>query len=226
MRYALIGLMALFLAACQSGTNEAGSTGDVSLDSNMDTLCYSYGVTVGQNIKSLGDDLNREALMAGILEGIEGREPKVDNAVLMTKAGEFLQMVNERAVARNQAEGQAFLQEKAEEEGVVVLPSGLQYKVIREGDGASPTASDRVTIHYRGTLIDGTQFDSSFDRGEPITYPVNGFIPGWVEGLQLMQEGAKYEFYIPSDLAYGNRGNRGIPPNSTLVFEVELIKVN
>ena len=126
----------------------------------------------------------------------------------------------------NLQEGRAFLDEKAAEDGVTVLPSGLMYKVIETGDGATPQASDSVTVHYRGTLIDGTVFDSSYDRGQPATFPVNRVIAGWVEALQLMTEGSKWELYIPSEMAYGRAGAGGdIGPDCTLIFEVELIKI-
>ena len=122
--------------------------------------------------------------------------------------------------------GQAFLADKAAQDDVTVLPSGLMYTVIAAGAGATPSPADRVTVHYRGTLIDGTPFDSSYDRGQPATFPVSGVIAGWVEALQLMQEGAKWELYIPSDLAYGPRGAGGvIGPDCALVFEVELLKI-
>ena len=123
--------------------------------------------------------------------------------------------------------GQQFLEENKSKEGVTVLDSGLQYKVIESGEGGQPGPTDRVTVHDKGTLIDGTEFDSSYGRGEPLTFPVNGVIAGWVEALQLMKEGDKWQLYIPSELAYGSRGAGGvIGPNSTLVFDVELIKVN
>ena len=132
----------------------------------------------------------------------------------------------EEAMSDNLEAGRAFLAEKETEEGVTVLPSGLMYKVIDAGDGATPGPADQVTVHYRGTLIDGTVFDSSYDRGQPATFPVNRVIAGWVEALQLMNEGAKWELYIPSELAYGRAGAGGdIPPNCALIFEVELIKI-
>ncbi len=123
-------------------------------------------------------------------------------------------------------QGQAFMQENAKKDGVKSTPSGLQYKVITEGTGKSPKATDTVLVHYRGTLIDGTEFDSSYKHNEPIEFPLNGVIPGWTEGVQLMKEGSKYQFVIPSKLAYGQRGAPPvIPPDSTLIFEVELLKV-
>ncbi|MEX0916425.1 MAG: FKBP-type peptidyl-prolyl cis-trans isomerase, partial [Wenzhouxiangellaceae bacterium] len=126
----------------------------------------------------------------------------------------------------NREEGEAFLAANADKAGITVTESGLQYRVIEEGEGASPDADDRVTVHYRGKLISGVEFDSSYSRGEPATFGLNQVIPGWTEGLQLMQKGAKYEFFVPSDLAYGEQGRPGpIGPNSTLIFEVELLEV-
>ena len=121
--------------------------------------------------------------------------------------------------------GEAFLKENAKKEGVKTTASGLQYKVLKEGEGKSPKATDEVVVHYKGTFIDGKEFDSSYKRNQPAEFPLNGVIPGWTEGVQLMKEGAKYQFVIPSKLAYGERGRPSIPPNSTLVFDIELIKV-
>lgn len=136
-------------------------------------------------------------------------------------------MANAKSPDENKAEGAAFLAENGKKEGVITTKSGLQYKVLTEGEGAAPSATDNVTVNYKGTTIDGNEFDSSYKRGTPATFPLNRVIPGWTEGLQLMKEGAKYQFYIPSDLAYGSRGaGRDIGPNSTLIFDVELIKVN
>ncbi len=135
-------------------------------------------------------------------------------------------IANATSPAENKAAGQAFLAENGKKDSVVTTGSGLQYEIIEQGDGASPSASDNVTVHYKGTTIDGKVFDSSYDRGAPATFPLNRVIAGWTEGLQLMKEGAKYRFFIPSDLAYGERGaGRMIGPNSALIFEVELIKV-
>jgi FKBP-type peptidyl-prolyl cis-trans isomerase len=131
----------------------------------------------------------------------------------------------QEAKAKNIEEGKKFLEENKAKEGVVALPSGLQYKVIKEGSDLKPTEKDTVEVHYRGTLLDGTEFDSSYDRGEPATFPLNGVIKGWTEGLQQIGEGAKAEFYIPDSLAYGERGSGKITPNATLIFEVELLQV-
>ena len=132
-----------------------------------------------------------------------------------------------KAAEKNRAAGEAFLAENAKKEGVVTLPSGLQYKVLKEGEGASPRATDNVTVHYRGTLLDGTEFDSSHRRNQPSNFRVNALIRGWSEGLQRMKPGAKWQLFIPAKLAYGDRSTTsGVPPNSVLVFEVELLKVN
>ena len=135
------------------------------------------------------------------------------------------QQKQQQEASKNIAIGEAYLAENKTKEGVQVTPTGLQYKVIQEGTGKQPTTEDEVTVHYTGTLIDGSVFDSSVQKGQPISFQVTGVIAGWTEGLQLMKEGAKYEFYIPSNLAYGPQGRPGIPGNSTLIFEVELIKI-
>lgn len=136
-------------------------------------------------------------------------------------------MANATTPAENKAAGEKFLTENGQKAGIVTTASGLQYFVFNEGNGVKPKATDNVTVHYKGTTIDGKEFDSSYSRGEPATFPLNGVIPGWTEGVQLMKEGAKYRFFIPSNLAYGERGaGRDIGPNSTLIFDVELIKVN
>lgn len=132
-----------------------------------------------------------------------------------------------KSAQENQAEGAAFLAENAKKKDVITTSSGLQYEVLKAGNGAKPTAASKVTVHYKGTTLDGNEFDSSYKRGMPATFPLNRVIPGWTEGLQLMQEGAKYRFYIPADLAYGERGaGRDIGPNATLIFDVELLKVD
>jgi FKBP-type peptidyl-prolyl cis-trans isomerase FkpA len=135
-------------------------------------------------------------------------------------------MANATTPEENKAAGEAFLAENAKKPNITMTASGLQYEILKKGEGATPSATDNVTVHYKGTTIDGNEFDSSYSRGEPATFPLNRVIPGWTEGVQLMQEGAKYRFYIPSELAYGAHGaGRLIGPNSTLIFDVELIKI-
>jgi len=158
---------------------------------------------------------------------IEGKDLKIDPQTANANLQTYMQGKAERAGAENKTKGEAFLAENGKRAEVKTLESGLQYEVITEGTGAKPAATDKVTVHYHGTLIDGTVFDSSVDRGQPASFPVNGVIPGWVEALQLMPTGSKWKLFIPSDLAYGPRGAGGdIGPNATLVFDVELISIN
>jgi len=189
------------------------STAPVQLKSQADSLSYSYGVMMA---RELGNEkgLDAEMVAAGI------REAMKDTAQLtLEEAGEKIAMGKAKV-------GIDFLAENAKKEGVNTTASGLQYTVVEEGTGNTPQATDVVTVHYKGTLIDGTVFDSSIDRGEPISFPLNRVIPGWTEGLQLMKEGGKSTFYIPYELGYGDRGaGQVIPPYSALIFEVELIKI-
>lgn len=201
----------------------------------MDSLSYSLGVLLAQNLKSQGfDKLDEASFQAAFRDVMAGKEPAIDaqqaNMVIQQymmqqqQAKEAEQMKQYEPVI---AEGEAFLAENAKREGVVSLPSGLQYEVLVPGDGPKPTAKDKVTVHYHGTLIDGTVFDSSVDRGQPATFGVGQVIKGWTEALQLMPQGSKWKLYIPYDLAYGSRAaGPTIGPYSTLVFEVELLKVN
>ena len=177
-------------------------------------------------------DLNLDTFEKGFRDGYEGNDSALTQEqmqeVLMTYQKEqeeqFAKDMQTKAT-ENKTAGTAFLAENAKKEGVKQTDSGLQYKVLKEGTGKSPKATDVVEVNYEGKLIDGTVFDSSYERGEPIEFPLNQVIAGWTEGLQLMKEGGKYEFYIPSDIAYGEAGNAGIEPNSTLIFTVELLKV-
>ncbi len=194
---------------------------------------YSVGYQIGDDFKRQGVEINPEALVKGIQDAISGKTP------LMTAEEQRATLVNlQRQVATRQkqnkpkqaqkyrGEGREFLASNANKPGVVTLPSGMQYKVIREGTGRSPGATDTVTVHYRGTLLDGTEFDSSYSRGKPATFGVGRVIAGWTEALQLMKEGARWQLFIPPDLAYGEKGaGSKIPPNSSLIFDVELISV-
>lgn len=200
----------------------------------MDKLSYALGMNIGMQLAQMGaDSINVDDFAQGIKDILAGNEPQVAHSDAQATVQEFFvrQEEKQRAAAakkgkENKEQGEAWLAEKAMEKGVVTLPSGLMYEVINEGEGKKPTAKDSVECHYEGRLIDGSVFDSSYRRGQTATFPLNGVIAGWTEGLQLMGEGAKYRFFIPYHLAYGERGaGNSIPPYAALVFDVELIKV-
>ena len=200
----------------------------------MDKLSYALGIGIGSQLAGMGaKELNIDDFARAIKDVISGSELKVDNAEAQTLVQNFFQEqeAKQQAAAAEagkaaKAAGEAFLAENGKKDGVVTLPSGLQYQVLKEGDGKKPSATDQVVCHYEGTLIDGTVFDSSYQRNQPATFGLNQVIPGWTEGVQLMQEGAKYRFFIPYKLAYGERGaGAQIPPFAALVFDVELIEV-
>ncbi len=198
-----------------------------NLNTEMEKVSYSLGVNVAKSVKNQGlESIDADAIAKAFKDVFEGNTLEISeeeaNIVLQDYFGK---LANAQQKANVEA-GQKFLDENAKREGVVTTSTGLQYEVLQEGSGDSPKETDNVTVHYHGTLIDGTVFDSSVDRGQPATFPVNGVIPGWVEALQLMNPGAKYKLFIPSNLAYGERGAGGaIGPNATLVFEVELISI-
>jgi FKBP-type peptidyl-prolyl cis-trans isomerase FklB len=191
-----------------------------------DKASYSIGLNIGTNFKKQNVELNPDALLAGVKDAIGGKKPALNESevreVMNTWSKELAE--KQKAMAdKNAADGKKFLDENKKKEGIKTTASGLQYKSLKEGNGPQPKAADTVTVDYRGTLIDGTEFDSSYKRGQPATFPLNGVIKGWTEGLQLMKVGSKYQFFIPSDLAYGPRAmGPDIAPNSTLIFEVEL----
>ena len=193
----------------------------------MDKFSYGLGMGIGQNLLSMGvQDMNVEDFVKGLKDVLTGAKPEMSHSEAQTVVNEHFRKLAEEAYTQNKASGEAFLAENAKKEGVTVLPSGLQYEVITAGNGKKPSATDRVQCHHEGTLIDGTIFDSSIKRGEPAVFGVNQVIKGWVEALQLMQEGAKWRLYIPYDMAYGEHGaGEMIPPYSALIFDVELIKV-
>ena len=193
----------------------------------MDKFSYGLGMGIGQNLLSMGvNDMNVEDFVKGVKDVLTGNKTEMTHAEAQKVVNEHFRKLAEAAYAVNKEAGEKFLAENAKKEGVVTLPSGLQYQVLVEGNGKKPSATDRVQCHYEGTLIDGTIFDSSIKRGEPAVFGVNQGIRGWVEALQLMQEGAKWRLYIPCDMAYGEHGaGEMIPPYSALVFDVELIKV-
>ena len=193
-----------------------------------DKASYSIGVDIALNFKKQNMDLNPDALAAGAKDGLSGKPQISPNEVreIMTQWQKELGEKQKTMATKNQADGEKYLADNKKKDGVKTTGSGLQYKSLKEGTGPQPKGTDTVSVNYRGTLIDGTEFDSSYKRGEPATFPLNGVIKGWTEGLQLMKKGSKYQFVIPSGLAYGDRAvGSDIGPNSTLIFEVELLDV-
>lgn len=191
---------------------------------------YSIGYQFGSNLKRQPVELDLAVIIEGVRDAYEGKGAKLTAkemeefiAGLKKKAWIKQQKLYQELLARNLKEGEAFLSENAKKEGVKTLPSGLQYKVLREGTGPSPKATDTVAVHYRGTLVDGTEFDNSYKRGEPSTVRLFGVIEGWTEVLQLMKTGAKWQIFVPARLGYGKRRHGRIPPNSALIFELELL---
>ncbi len=226
---ALALLLALPFASQAGGKckkNQKCCAGPVALSTEKDTVAYALGVSIAENLKMQGlDSVNIEALCQGMMD-VRGATAKMD----AEKANAYLNAYfGKRQAKKSEAQkvdGEKFLAENKNKPGVVTLPDGLQYVVMKEGTGPKPKATDKVKTHYHGTLIDGTVFDSSVDRGEPITFPVGGVIKGWTEALQLMNVGSKWKLFIPSDLAYGEQGAGGvIAPYATLIFEVELISI-
>ena len=193
----------------------------------MEKLSYALGMVIAHNLKGMGvSALDNAAFAQAVSDVMGGATTTMSDAEAQRTVSEFMQKQQAEAGKAVREAGEKFLAENAEKPGVVVLPSGLQYTVITEGTGAKPKATDRVKCHYEGTLTNGQVFDSSYRRGEPAVFPLNGVIAGWTEGVQLMAEGAKYRFVIPYHLAYGERGaGQSIPPYAALVFDVELIEI-
>jgi FKBP-type peptidyl-prolyl cis-trans isomerase FklB len=194
-----------------------------------DKVSYSVGLSVGSNFRKQGQDLNPDAVLAGLKDALSGKQPALSEKEMQETMEAWSKQMEDKQKAvgeKNATDGVKFLAENKSKSGVKTTASGLQYKVIKEGSGAQPKVTDTVTVHYRGTLINGTEFDSSYKRGQPASFPVNGVIKGWTEALQLMKAGSKYQLFIPSSLAYGERAaGADIAPNSTLIFEVELLDV-
>jgi FKBP-type peptidyl-prolyl cis-trans isomerase FklB len=198
------------------------------LNNEIDSVSYSLGVNIGENIKTQFPDIdlkNFEAAIKDVLD--DNKKPSITGADAQKTIQEYFTKQQAKASESVVEEGKKFLAENSKKENVVTLESGLQYEVIKTGEGAKPTLNDQVTTHYHGTLIDGTVFDSSVERGEPASFPVSGVIKGWTEALQLMNVGSKWRLFVPYDLAYGERGaGPKIGPFTTLIFEVELISIN
>lgn len=228
-----LGLPFFLFMACSSGGPGAG--GSASLESNIDSVSYGFGYNVGQQMSSSGmSDIEDQPFMAGFNDAMGEGENRLSNAQMQQLLTQYQMQAQQRAQQeqqeqgqQNMEEGQTYRDENAQNEGVTVTDSGLQYEVLEEGSGTSPSVGDSVVVHYEGTTIDGTVFDSSHERGQPQGFLLEGLIQGWQEGIALMQEGAQYRFVIPPELGYGAQGaGQQIGPNETLIFEVELLEVH
>lgn len=239
MKYKTLGFAialagASFFVGCNS---DNGSSSDVSFESNIDSVSYSLGYQMAEmSLKPQGmTDIETDAMKAGIEAALNDEDSEFSDQEMQKIVQDYQMQAQQRAQQQQQQdaksnaeEGQEFLSSNLENDDVQETDSGLQYEVIEEGSGESPDSASTVEVHYEGTLIDGTVFDSSYERGEPVQFPLGQVIPGWTEGLQLMEEGATYKFYIPGDLAYGQNAPPQSPigPNETLIFEVELLEVD
>lgn len=220
---------ALTISAMAGAQNDKTTPEPVELNTDKDKLSYAVGMQVANSVKQLSSDIDIEVFVRAVRDVLEGKTPAMDQSAVaqaMTNLQRQEDAAAQAAADENLKAGEEFLAENAKKEEVKVLDSGLQYEVIEEGTGPTPGPRDEVLAHYRGTLIDGTEFDSSYSRGQPTKFPVHRVIAGWTEALQLMKEGAKWRLYIPPDLAYGARqASEEIPPNSTLIFDIELVEV-
>ncbi len=228
-------LAGMALTALLSACNQQATANDtaVKLDTDTNKASYSIGIQMGSQMARVSDMVNQDAIIMGFKDSIAGNEPQLTMEEMQTAMQTFQKTMMEKqqaeqqaAAATNMAEGEKFLTENKTKEGVKTTESGLQYKVITAGTGDSPKATDTVVTHYTGTLINGKVFDSSYKRNSPATFPVNGVIKGWTEALQLMKVGAKWQLFIPADLAYGDRGaGEDIGPGETLIFDIELLEI-
>lgn len=229
-----LGLLAASVALAQAPKEAPKAAAPGQLTDLRSKASYCLGMMMGKNLKAQSVDIDPAVLAQGIKDAISGGKLLITEEQAQQVLQEFQQTVNAKRMEvaksagdKNQKEGEAFLAANKTKEGVVALPSGLQYKVVKQGTGKSPKATDTVSVHYSGKLLDGTEFDSSIKRGQPASFPVNGVIKGWTEALQLMKVGSKWQVFIPADLAYGANGppGSGIGPNSVLVFDVELLGI-
>jgi FKBP-type peptidyl-prolyl cis-trans isomerase len=234
--FSVVGaIVLLLLGGCKETPPGDTSTtgGDVKLETQEQKVSYAVGLDIGSSFAQNDATLDLNTLLAGVEDGQSGREPRLSEEAIRATIMAFqkqMQQKQQEEMAKLRGEqksaSEAFLAEFAQKPDVVTLDSGLMYVVEKEGDGASPASSDIVKVHYRGTTVDGTEFDSSYERGEPVEFQVDRVIPGWTEALQLMQEGDKWKIAIPADLAYGSQGRGGIiPPEAALIFDVELLEV-
>ncbi len=221
----------LFAAVLLASTAFAQES--TQLKDEKDKVSYSIGLDIGNTFKKQNMDISLDALNAGLKDGVSGNKPLLNEEQVKETMTAYSKTMmekqaakNKEAAAKNGAEGEKFLAENKSKEGVKTTASGLQYKIVKEGDGPTPKETDTVVTHYRGTLLNGKEFDSSLARNEPATFPVNRVIKGWTEALQMMKVGSKYQLFIPASLAYGERGaGQDIGPNSTLIFDVELLEI-
>jgi FKBP-type peptidyl-prolyl cis-trans isomerase FklB len=224
MKIRMIIILAFLFLVSQVNAQE-----NLVLKNQKDKMSYIIGMDIGNNLKKQSIDVEPNILVKGVKDALTGGKPLLTEQEIretMTAFQNEMRVKQEVVARKNKEQGDSFLAENKKKEGVKTLQSGLQYKVIKVGVGKKPKLNDYVTTHYRGTLIDGTEFDSSYKRGQPATFQVSGVIPGWTEALQLMETGAKWQLFIPSNLAYGERGSGGvIGPNATLIFEIELISI-
>jgi FKBP-type peptidyl-prolyl cis-trans isomerase FklB len=224
MKLKLIVILGILFLVSQVNAQE-----NLVLKDQKDKISYIIGIDIGTNLKKQSIDIDSNILAKGVKDALAGTKPLLTEQEIQETMVAFQKeiMAKQAEVAKkNKSEGEAFLTENKKKEGVKTLPSGLQYKVIKAGTGKKPKSTDTVTTHYRGTLINGTEFDSSYKRGQPVSFPVSGVIPGWTEALQLMEVGAKWQLFIPPNLAYGEQGaGRDIGPNATLIFEIELVSI-
>lgn len=222
--------LVLFITSCQNTKKQPDT---IKLETEKEKISYAIGVNMAQSIKDISDEIDLPALQKGIADRIQDKEmlvSKEESQSLLKAFSEKLRAKEQeekaKLVQKNLEAGQSYLNENKTREGVITTESGLQYMILKEGEGKSPTKSDKVRVNYKGTKLDGTEFDSSFKRGEPATFRADQVIKGWTEALQLMKEGCKYKLFIPADLAYGERGaGNQIGPNEVLIFEVELLEV-
>ena len=221
----------LLISGCNEATKsdintEATQSGELSLSTDDEKHSYALGMMISERVLKQYGDIDYQFLLHGISAQQEGEKTLLTLAEADQVLNEYQKMINDKKFAEVKTRGVEFLKANALVEGVTETSSGLQYQVITAADGAKPSPLDTVSVHYRGTLIDGTEFDSSYSRGEPSTFPLNQVIPGWTEGVQLMNLGSKFKFVIPSHLGYGERGaGQSIGPHETLVFEIELIEI-
>ena len=229
-RILAVALIATLAAAC-SKKDAAGDASDLTTDAQK--FGYAIGVDIGKSLTPVKDEVDIAALVQGLEETIAGKAPRLDDEAREKVKSEITRKLQQKQMEERTAKagaakaaGEKFLADNAKREGIKTTASGLQYEILNAGEGANPKSSDKVTVHYKGTLLDGTEFDSSYARGQPVTFPLGNVIPGWTEGLQLIKTGGKAKLYIPSNLAYGERGaGAKIGPNETLIFEVELISI-